>query len=910
LTVTGLDTNPNDFAFQGTQGLAFHPDYANNGLFYVSLVGANEDSYVREYRVSPGDLNVADPTPVRNIITIDKNPGARHNSAWLGFGPNDGYLYMTVGDSGGENDPHQNAQNLNNLNAKVLRLDVNGDDFPGNANRNYVIPPTNPYVNQSGADEIWANGFRNPWRASFDRQTGDFYLGDVGAGAREEVNVQPAGHAGGLNYGWRLREGTIATPGVGGSLPGATDQVYDYTHGGGPTQGFSVTGGYVYRGSISEIQGDYFFADFTRERIWSLQYDGSDPSVHNGSNFTSFTDRTSDMSSSGASVNQIVSFAEDAAEELYILDLGAGGSGEIFKIVPDLPPPEPVPVVGTYANTVLASEPLAFYRFEEVGGLLLDTANAVGPPQFGPQNGFNQGAALGVAGPRSGDTLGGGTIGSAAFASDHSSADFDGGDWVTAGAGTELDALDQGPLTFEMFFKPGSGATPSNQQLAAKGTCCGTNSWFMLYLGSNSAVPEGTVRFGINAGGGTEEFDSTTLLPADEWSHLVATYDPVTGKAQLFINGQLDNAATLTGTPPSSPGDPLFIGAIDVNGNVQNHTLGAIDEVAVFDHVLSEAEILAHFNAALANDAALDGAWIPDKSGRWHEPANWGNLMVPNGSDRDAILGGAISDPRTLVTETDVTVKSISFENPNEYVISGGGDVNLEADSGNASLTVLEGDHQFQAAVKLHSATDVDIAAGAALTFNNALNLNGNRFTKAGDGTLTINHRVTGGTVTLSDGVFTGGAALSGSLVNEAGTVSPGNSPGDMAIGGDYSQSHDGTLLMEIGGSQHDSLSVAGHVQLAGQLEIVLLNDFQPVGGVSFALFDFASVEGEFGNIMLPDLREGLSWDASSLYAAGSLAVVPEPSSLLLFGLALIGTVLASALSQLRIRVAKLAVGR
>jgi hypothetical protein len=888
LTITGLDTNPNDFAFQGTQGLAFHPDYANNGLFYVSLVGANEDSYVREYRVSPGDPNMADPTPVRNILTIDKNPGSRHNAAWLGFGPNDDYLYITVGDSGGENDPHQNAQNLNNLNAKVLRLDINGDDFPGDANRNYAIPPSNPYVNQSGADEIWAHGLRNLWRASFDGQTGDFYLGDVGAGAREEVNVQPAGHAGGLNYGWPLREGTIATPGVGGSLPGATDPVYSYSHGGGSTQGFSVTGGNVYRGSISEIQGHYFFADYVTERIWSWQFDGSDPSGHNGSNFTNFTDRTADLLSGGASVNQIVSFAEDGAGELYILDLNQSAAGEVYKIVPDLPPPDPVPVEGTYGNTVLASGPLAYYRFEEVSGIVLDKADDAGAPQFGPQNGTNQGATVGVAGPRAGDVLGIDTIGSAAFTSSHNSASFDGGSWVTAGAGAELDALDQGPLTVEMFFKPGS--SPSNQQLAAKGTCCDTNSWFLLYLGS------GTVRFGIDAGTGSgTSLDTTTSLPTAEWSHLATSYDPVSGEAQIFINGQLDVSATLTGTPPLSPADPMFIGAIDLNGSVVNHTFGEIDEVAVFDRVLPVSEVLAHFNAALANEASQNGTWIPDRSGRWNEPGNWENLLVPNDSSQAVVLGGAISVPRTVVTDTDVTVKSITFENLNEYVIFGFGNVDLEADSGNAAVTVVEGNHQFQAAVNLHSSTDVDIAAGASLTFNNALRLNGHSLTKSGNGTLTLNHAVTGGAVTLSGGVLTGRAALSGSVANDAGTLSPGNSPGVMAIRGDYIQGHDATLLLEIADIENDLLSVAGRVELAGELEVQFVGGFQPVGGVSFTLLDFASVQGEFDNVLLPDLGEGLSWDTSSLYATGTLAVVPEPSTLSLFFLALCGAKLLTA---------------
>jgi hypothetical protein len=214
----------------------------------------------------------------------------------------------------------------------LLRIDVDGDDFPGDVMRNYAIPSDNPFVDATGDDEIWSYGLRNPWRASFDRATGDLYVGDVGQNAREEIDVQPAGSAGGENYGWRLREGTIQTPsgGVGGNRPpGAVDPIYDYTRGAGSFQGFSVTGGYVHRGPIAEIQGHYFFADYVSERIWSLVWDGSDPADFDGTNWTGLTDRTAELATGTHSVDQISSFAEDALGNLYVLDLG----GEIFRIV-------------------------------------------------------------------------------------------------------------------------------------------------------------------------------------------------------------------------------------------------------------------------------------------------------------------------------------------------------------------------------------------------------------------------------------------------------------------------------------------------------------------------------------------------------------------------------------------------
>ena len=152
--------------------------------------------------------------------------------------------------------PQSNAQDITeNWLGKMLRIDVDGDDFPADANRNYAIPASNPFVGVAGDDEIWAYGLRNPWRSSFDRQTGDLYIADVGQGDWEEINVQPAGSAGGENYGWRLREGLVATPSIGGDKPeGAIDPIHVYQHGSGPDQGLSVSGGYVYRGPIQECR--------------------------------------------------------------------------------------------------------------------------------------------------------------------------------------------------------------------------------------------------------------------------------------------------------------------------------------------------------------------------------------------------------------------------------------------------------------------------------------------------------------------------------------------------------------------------------------------------------------------------------------------------------------------------------
>ena len=190
-------------------------------------------------------------------------------------------------------------------------------------NGQYGIPATNPFVGVSGDDEIWSYGLRNPWRCCFDSMTGDLYIADVGQGDREEIDVQPDGDAGGTNYGWRDREGTN-----GPTLAGAIDPIYDYAHGSGDDEGFSVTGGCVYRGPITVLQGQYFFADYVTDRIWSLKWDGSNPSTHDGTNYFEFRDWTERITTSSGSIRNISSFGEDDSGNLYIVDL----AGEVFVI--------------------------------------------------------------------------------------------------------------------------------------------------------------------------------------------------------------------------------------------------------------------------------------------------------------------------------------------------------------------------------------------------------------------------------------------------------------------------------------------------------------------------------------------------------------------------------------------------
>ena len=314
LSISNLSTGGE----RGLLGLAFHPEYQNNGLFYVNMTVNGGDTQIREYSMLNPDI--ANPNSARTLMTINQ-PFSNHNGGWMGFSPNDGMLYIATGDGGSGGDPQNNAQTItNNLLGKMLRIDPLGNN---SSNGQYGIPNDNPFVGVAGDDEIWAYGLRNPWRNSFDRQTGDLYIGDVGQGSLEEINFQLGASAGGENYGWRIREGAS-----GGVLAGAIDPIYDYTHGGGPLEGFSVTGGYVYRGPIAELQGHYFFADFVTSRIWSLKFDGSDSTSFDGTNFTDFIDWTDIIETDFGNINSIASFGEDSLGNLYIVDY----SGEIFMI--------------------------------------------------------------------------------------------------------------------------------------------------------------------------------------------------------------------------------------------------------------------------------------------------------------------------------------------------------------------------------------------------------------------------------------------------------------------------------------------------------------------------------------------------------------------------------------------------
>ena len=280
---------------QGLLGLAFHPRYVENGLFFVNYTDKNGNTVIARFQVT-ADPNLADPNSETVLLRVNQ-PYGNHNGGVLAFGP-DGYLYAGLGDGGSAGDPQGNAQNLDTSLGKILRLDVDSAEP-------YAIPADNPFGSQ-----IWAYGLRNPWRFSFDSLTGDLYIGDVGQGQWEEIDFVPAGSPGGMNFGWKYYEGTHPYEGTPPQDTQLVSPVAEYNH----SEGCSVTGGYVYRGAMPEWNGIYLYGDYCTGTVWGLirSNGGWQTQVLFGG------------------VGRITSFGQDAVGEVYIVLDG----GSILRLAP------------------------------------------------------------------------------------------------------------------------------------------------------------------------------------------------------------------------------------------------------------------------------------------------------------------------------------------------------------------------------------------------------------------------------------------------------------------------------------------------------------------------------------------------------------------------------------------------
>ena len=304
-------------SFTGLRGLAFHPDYANNGFVYIAYDAVSSgagDVVIDRLTVSADNPNVVDPASRIEIYRVAQT-SAWHGGGDMAFGP-DGYLYAAHGDGHGQGgDPFCNAQDGSNLLGTMIRIDVDGA-FP------YAVPPDNPFVgDDSVVDEVWATGMRHPWRWSFDAATGDLYIADVGQSDQEEIDFIPAGTSG-QNFGWKVMQGTscFSTSSC-GVVPACNDPAYTapiYTQ---PTSlNCSITGGFVYRGAaIPSEQGTYFFGSYCSGSVWSFRYDGNSVS--------DFDQRNADL---GVTLNNLTSFGQDAFGELYTIQQ----NGTVRKIVP------------------------------------------------------------------------------------------------------------------------------------------------------------------------------------------------------------------------------------------------------------------------------------------------------------------------------------------------------------------------------------------------------------------------------------------------------------------------------------------------------------------------------------------------------------------------------------------------
>ncbi len=301
---------------RGLLGLAFHPDYETNGRFFVNYTNNAGHTVIARYEVSLGDPDIADVGSEEILLTINQ-PYANHNGGMVAFGA-DGYLYVGMGDGGGGGDPDETGQDDGELLGKMLRMDVDVETAPF-----YDVPPDNP---NAGAGlplgTIWAKGLRNPWRFSFDRGTGDLYIGDVGQNAIEEIDYEPVSSTGGVNWGWDIFEGTDCfepdpDPDCPDPATGFTFPIHEYSHG----VGCSITGGYVYRGcTMPDLAGRYFYSDYCTPFV--------DTFVVSGGAATAFVDKTGEL---GASLNSISGYGEDSRGELYIASL----DGSVWRIVPN-----------------------------------------------------------------------------------------------------------------------------------------------------------------------------------------------------------------------------------------------------------------------------------------------------------------------------------------------------------------------------------------------------------------------------------------------------------------------------------------------------------------------------------------------------------------------------------------------
>ena len=428
------------------------------------------------------------------------------------------------------------------------------------------------------------------------------------------------------------------------------------------------------------------------------------------------------------------------------------------------------------------------------------------------------------------------------------------------------------------------------------------DEWSLVAINNGGSHPntvEGFLGDGKDGTAGVFRKTSTQNI-ATGWHHLALVRNRATDEVLFYVDGNLTAGGAI-----DSP-------AIDITNADGNFTIGAnnsvrnklfrgnIDMVRISNVALDPVDF---FGVTPPQPLSPNRAWNVDSSGNWGTSSNWSPEVVPNDNTTTAIFAAATTAPRTVFTDSVVTVGNITFGDFNasstqqSYVITGQGSIDIDSNTSLSAINVLEGSHEFQVPVRLTNDTNLVMATGTMLTFNNTLNLFSQTLTKSGPGELVINGSLNsgGGSIVVSAGAIAG-AGVDGDLINDGGTVSPGNSPGAFTVAGDFTQTA-GSLAIELAGlaqgSEYDLLSVIGAMVInGGTLDVTLLGDFDPSEGDVFDLLDFGSIGGTgFDSLSLPSLAGGLDWDSSQLLTDGTLSViaaaVPEPTTLTLLGIVL-----------------------
>jgi glucose/arabinose dehydrogenase len=637
---------------RGLLGLAFHPDFAANGRFFVFLSQPEGTSEIREYRLGADGIVV--PGSARTILEIPQPPAVNHKGGWIGFGP-DGMLYATSGDGGGGGDPNNNAQNLDLLLGKVLRIDVDGDDFAADDRRNYAIPDDNPFAATAGLDEIFAYGLRNPFRAGFDLATGRLFVGDVGQNAREEINIVGSGD----NLGWRLYEGNAPYPPGSSAAPtdGLVFPIHDYTHESG--DGRSVTGGTVYRGPSEALHGQYIFGDFASGRIFAL--DDTD-----GDGTWTRTQINTLVTPTAGALQLPAAFATAPDGALLVVDYG----GEVFR----LDPVAAGPADGADRVRAGAGRDIAYAGGGDdtvLGGEGGDTLYGMD----GNDRLFGEGEADRLSGAAGRDTLWGGA----------------GNDTLDGGAGDDLLAGGAGD---DLYLADGQGDRVSDT--AGADTVIAADT-FRLFAGIETLV----LAEGAGAAGGTAAGTATRIIGNASANRLVGlggddTLEGGVGADLLDGGSGRDRLVGGAGTDTLRGGagdDTLLVdsrgdrvlelpgGGVDtvIAAGVDGYRLGSGIEVLVLDGAARLGVGNAGNNSILGSDGA----------DRLYGLA--GDDWIEDGAGNDTIWGGAGADA-FFFDDGDGDNVVADFDSMDTVTISTQGFIEVEAIATGFRFTFGSGD--------------------------------------------------------------------------------------------------------------------------------------------------------------------------------------------------------------------------